>query len=391
MANDHLLRRSVDALDDVFYVYDEGGALVFWNDRLNDLFDLTDEDLHGMAPTEFFLEADREGVERAVAEIFEDGETVVEARADTTEGTIRFQLSGQRLTDDDGTVLGFGGVARDVTDQREQAVKLAAQNERLSEFATLLAHDVRNPLTVAHAGLDLYDSDGDTEHLDRAKSSLGRIERIVDDVLAVASDGRAVTETEPVELAAVARDAWRMVETAEATLDLRTTTTVDADRSRLERLFENLFRNAVEHGSTSPRSSSDHEDPVEHAGPGVTVTVEDTSVGFVVRDDGPGVDAADRDTVFEPGVSNAVGGTGFGLYIVETIAEAHGWTVTLTGTDDGGDESGPGDSAPPEFDGSGNASLEPDPSGTGAAATSPGAQFEFTLVPGETDEFCLSP
>jgi len=373
MGNEGLLRRSADALDDVIYVYDETGRLVFWNDRLEELFDLTDDELDGMAPTEFFLEADHADVERAVGEIFEGGETVVEARADTTEGTIRFQLSGHLLTDDDGTVLGFGGVGRDVTEQREQAVKLAAQNERLSEFATLLAHDVRNPLTVAHAGLDLYESDGDTEHLDRAKSSLGRIEQIVDDVLAVASDGRAVTETEPVELAEVARDAWRMVETAEATLDLRTTTTVDVDRSRLERLFENLFRNAV-----------------EHARPTVTVTVEDTPVGFVVRDDGPGIDPADRETVFDPGVSNAIDGTGFGLYIVETIAEAHGWTVALTDADDAVDESVPGGSSSSGSDDSGTEEAATSPE-AGEATTSPGAQFEFTLFPGETDDFRLSP
>jgi len=365
MANDQLLRRSVDALDDVVYVYDEGGALVFWNDRLNDLFDLTDEDLHGMAPTEFFLEADREGVERAVGEVFADGETVVEARADTTDGMVRFQLSAHLLTDEDGTILGFAGVGRDVTDQREQAVKLAAQNERLSEFATLLAHDVRNPLTVAHAGLDLYESDGDTEHLDRAKSSLGRIERIVDDVLTVASDGRAVTETEPVELAGVARAAWGMVATDEATLDVRTAATVDADRSRLQRLFENLFRNAV-----------------EHVGPTVTVTVEDTPVGFVVGDDGPGIDAVDRETVFDPGFSTGTDGTGFGLYIVETIAEAHGWTVAVTDAGDGVSKStAAADSDAPESDWS----------VSGGTDTSHGARFELTLFPGETDEFCLSP
>jgi PAS domain S-box-containing protein len=364
MGNEGLLRRSVDALDDVVYVYDESGRLAFWNERLNELFDLTDEELAGMAPTEFFLEPDRAGVERAVEEVFEEGETVVEARAETTEGTVRFQLSGHLLTDDDGTVLGFGGVGRDVTDQREQAVQLAAQNDRLSEFAALLAHDVRNPLTVAHAGLDLYETDGDEEHLDRARSSLDRIERIIDDVLTVASDGRAVSETEPVALSAVARDAWTMVETDEATLDVRTTATVEADRDRLGRLFENLFRNAV-----------------EHAGPAVTVGVEDTPVGFAVRDDGPGIDAADRETVFDPGYSTVTDGTGFGLYIVETIAEAHGWTVAVTDAGDGdSNESSAADSASPERD-------RPVSGGRGASL---GARFEFTLFPGETDEFCLS-
>jgi PAS domain S-box-containing protein len=345
--DDLLLRRAVDELDDVVYVYDETGRLVYWNDRLNQLFDLTDDDLSGMAPTDFFLEPDREGVERAVGEVFEHGETVVEARGDTTEGTVRFQLSAHLLTDDDGTVLGFAGVGRDVTEEREQAVKLTAQNERLSEFARLLAHDVRNPLTVAHAGLDLYEGGDDPEHLDRARASLGRIEGIIDDVLTVAADGRAVTDAEPVALATVVRDAWEMVATADATLDVRTDGTVDADPTRLGRLFENLFRNAV-----------------EHAGRDCTVTVTDTPVGFAVCDDGPGIGPADRDTVFEPGFSGTDDGTGLGLYVVETIASAHGWTVAVTDGD--------------VVDAT--AGAEP-----WSEETTSGTCFEFTLFPGESE------
>jgi PAS domain S-box-containing protein len=352
MGGDDLLRQAVDELDDVVYVYDDAVRLVYWNDRLNDLFDLTDEELCGMTPTDFFLEPDREGVERAVAEVFEHGETVVEARGDTTEGVVHFQLSAHLLTDD-GTVLGFAGVGRDVTEAREQAVKLAAQNERLSEFARLLAHDVRNPLTVAHAGLDLYESGGDAEHLERARTSLGRIEGIIDDVLTVAADGRAVTDPEPVALAAVVRDAWEMVATAEAALDVRTDATVEADSARLGRLFENLFRNAV-----------------EHAGRACTVTVTDTPVGFAVCDDGPGIDPADRDTVFEPGFSGTADGTGLGLYVVETIASAHGWTVSVADGD-----------APDADDVSDvSAGLEP-----WSETTAPGACFEFTLFPGGSE------
>ncbi|MDS0473867.1 PAS domain-containing sensor histidine kinase [Natrinema sp. 1APR25-10V2] len=330
MIEDVLLRQSVNVLDDVFYIYDERGELVFWNDRLGKLFDLTDEQLAGTTPMEFFLEADRPAVERAVEAVFDTGEVVVEARANTTEGTILFELSGRRLTDADGSVVGFCGVGRDVTEQREQAIKLAAQNDRLSEFAAILTHDLRNPLAVAYGDLEGYRTDGDDEQLDSLGDSLDRIGRIIDDVFVIARDGRGVMDAEPVDLTTVARDAWEMVDTADATLDVRTTTTVNADGSRLQRLFENLFRNAV-----------------EHAGPSVTVTVTETTAGFAVEDDGPGIAVEDREHVFDPGFSRLTDGTGFGLYIVETIAEAHGWTVAVT---------------------------------EGAAG---GVRFEFTVVPGD--------
>ena len=56
--------------------------------------------------------------------------------------------------------------------------------------------------------------------------------------------------------------------------------------------------------------------------------------GFYVVDDGPGIDEADRDQLFEGGYSTAEGGTGLGLAIVREIANAHGWSVSLEEPDE---------------------------------------------------------
>jgi len=90
-----------------------------------------------------------------------------------------------------------------------------------------------------------------------------------------------------------------------------------ADPGRLKRLLQNLFRNAAEHG-------------------GDRVVVGDLSDGFYVADNGPGIPENRRDEVFESGHTTSESGTGFGLAIVERIAEAHGWEVTLTAGADGG-------------------------------------------------------
>jgi signal transduction histidine kinase len=95
--------------------------------------------------------------------------------------------------------------------------------------------------------------------------------------------------------------------------------TVDARPSQLTGLFENLFRNAV-----------------EHAGPDVTVRVGPMDAGFYVADDGPGIPEGERESVFDVGETSQADGTGMGLAIVEQIAGAHGWTVSLAESADGG-------------------------------------------------------
>ncbi|MFC6975297.1 histidine kinase dimerization/phospho-acceptor domain-containing protein [Halomicroarcula sp. GCM10025709] len=128
-----------------------------------------------------------------MADIYETGETVVEAVARTTEGRVRFELTGRLLTDDDGTAVGFAGTGRDVTDRRDETWQLARENERLAEFADVLAHDLRNPLSVASGHLALararVDDPEATEQLDRLAAAHSRIETIIADIRSAAARG----------------------------------------------------------------------------------------------------------------------------------------------------------------------------------------------------------
>ncbi|WP_148416338.1 ATP-binding protein [Haloferax sp. KTX1] len=317
---------ALDALDDVFYVYDREGRLVSWNERLSDLTGLSDAELTGMSADAFFHEADHPAVKRAVEEVIRTGTTVVEARLPTDDGTLLFQLTGRRLTGPDGEVVGFCGVGRDITTRRKHEEQLAQQNERLGEFARVLSHDLRNPLSVAIGFLDLERQANDSANLERVATSLTRIDDIVTDVLTAARRGTAVVEFTPVSVEAVARRAWDTVETDDATLVVESTATVHADPGRLQRLFENLFRNAVEHGSADGRAS-----PLT-----VRVTASPADKTVAVEDDGTGIDAADAARVFERGFTTSAEGTGFGLDIVRSLAEAHGWSVSVGAAATGG-------------------------------------------------------
>ncbi|PSP70183.1 hypothetical protein BRC79_02660 [Halobacteriales archaeon QH_8_67_27] len=253
-----------------------------------------------------------------------------------------YDLSVSSLDDGEGDIVGYVVLIYDITRQkrREQQLerrtealqretaKLQHQNERLDEFASIISHDLRNPLNVAtgrlaHASQGLDGPDDTTvidgEAVEAIERSHRRIERIVEDTLTLAREGKVITETEPVSLEDTASEAWANVETPEGTLVVETDETIEGDRGRLLTLFENLFRNAVEHSDAD-----------------VVVCVEslEDRAGFAVADDGPGIPDDQKEDVFTYGFSTNDEGTGLGLSIVSDIVAAHGWQIEVTNTVD---------------------------------------------------------
>jgi len=222
-------------------------------------------------------------------------------------------------------------------DRIERERELQRQNERLESFVSVVSHDLRNPLTVLTGALELAERTGDPEHFERGKRARDRMEQLIEDLLTFARQGESVEDPTPVDVAEVAEASWDAVATAGATLEVHADLELRCHEGRFRELLENLFRNAVEHGSTSPPSQAP-EDAVEHGGEQVSVTVGELPdhEGFYVADDGPGIPPERRSEVFESGVSTSDDGTGFGLSIVDQIATAHDWEITVTESDAGG-------------------------------------------------------
>ncbi|NLV08479.1 histidine kinase [Halomicrobium mukohataei] len=219
--------------------------------------------------------------------------------------------------------------------QQQLAVRereLAEQNRRLERFASIASHDLRNPLQVADGYVQQLREESDDERLDEISQALGRIGTIIDDVLALARSGDGAMTKTAVDLTAAVERAWETVDTGDATLECAVSGTVQADEDRLARLFENLFRNAMEHGFTA---STTRDRRAGGTDTDLTVRVVPAENGFAVEDDGVGIPREKRESVVELGHSEG-GGTGLGLAIVARIAEAHDWTVTVEESDAGG-------------------------------------------------------
>jgi len=221
-----------------------------------------------------------------------------------------------------GASLGLliGGYAARLRGTNRQ---LEERTERLETFAGIVSHDLRNPLTVARGRLDLaqteLDGSGAVEHLEAVDAAHERMERLTETLLRLASTGKGLEDPEVVDLGSLAAESWRVVESDVGTLGVDLDRRARADPERVRQLFENLFRNALEHG-VGDGTDTDEESSV-------TVTVGPLDDGFYVADDGPGIAPQRRDAVFETGHTD--GGTGLGLAIVRRVADDHGWSVSV--------------------------------------------------------------
>jgi PAS domain S-box-containing protein len=212
------------------------------------------------------------------------------------------------------------GTITDISERVEGWAELEREHERLEQFASVVSHDLRNPLNVAIGRLQLVDQECNSDHIGAIERSLEEMEELIDNVVSLARDGSRLTEPERVALSDAATTAWSMVSTQDAGFELADSLgVVESTEQRLTELFKHLMRNAL-----------------DHAGPDVTIRVGTTEQGFFVEDDGDGIDDDVIDNALEDGYTTAANATGFGLTIVEEIADAHEWTVQLTESSTGG-------------------------------------------------------
>lgn len=317
------LRQVIDLVPDPIFANNREGEYLLANEATAETFGKNPEEVEGSKIQE--VVSDEGEPDRLLAddlEVIESGEsTTVTEKITTADGETR-QFKTTRIpyshSSGEEAVLGY---ARDITELKDRESRLKRQNERLNEFASVISHDLRSPLSVAMGRAELVAEECDSDYITDVTESLSRMDVLIEDLLKLARQGRDIGERDRIVVEELAADCWENVEPSGATLVTNGKTAVSANRSRLKQAFENLFRNAVDHGDES-----------------VTVTVGplDNEDGFYIEDDGAGIPEEGREDVFESGFSTNPEGTGFGLAIVNRICEAHGWEITADESDAGG-------------------------------------------------------
>jgi PAS domain S-box-containing protein len=320
---DSLLNNVEDAI--FLITVDEGkGSIRFEFERLNPSYErqtgLRTAEVQGQTPRDVFGDEQGADLEANYHRCVNAGESIsYQEELRVGEGA-RFWQTKLAPVVSDGEITRLVGVTRNVTERVERERRLRQQNERLEEFASVISHDLRNPLNVAQVRGTLLAEETESDHLEPLLRSLDRMEAIVEDTLTLARQGDTIRETESISLTDLVGKCWATVDTKDATIEIVDDMDFKGDPDRLRQVFENLFRNAVEHGGSD-----------------VTVRVGcRDGTGIYVEDDGPGIPVEKREEVFKPGHTSAQGGTGFGLTIVKRIVEAHGWELSVTDGTDGG-------------------------------------------------------
>ena len=217
----------------------------------------------------------------------------------------------------------------------ETRTELEQSNEKLEQFAYVASHDLQEPLRMISSYMQLLEQElgdelaGETkEYMEFAADGANRMKAMIDGLLQYS---RVKTDGDPFEtvdsdelLDEILQDLELKIAESEVEINREQLPTVTADRSQLGQVFQNLIKNAIEHG--------DENTVVE-----ITATADEDHTEFAVADNGPGIPEDRQNDIFD--IFNKGGssdGTGIGLAVCQQVVERHGGEITVDSTEGDG-------------------------------------------------------
>lgn len=249
-------------------------------------------------------------------------------RMETTSGDYKWVRTMGTVVewDDAGEPLRAVGIHLDIDDQKRNQLQLARRTEQLEALNRVVRHDIRNDMNVLHmwaTELEEHVDEAGTEALEQILSASRHIIELTDvarefiESLGMEDE----LDIEPVDLRDVLSNELNTQRRAYPDADFEVHGKLPPVAVRgnemLSSVFRNLLVNAVEHNDSATPTVT------------VSVTVRERKVEVRVADDGPGIADPLKDAIFDKGSKGLSGGTGIGLYLVETLVESYGGDVWI--------------------------------------------------------------
>jgi PAS domain S-box-containing protein len=332
------------------------GQITYTNDRSLELFGLSREEFYETNSASLVHPEDKAMLHEVLSAAVRDkrGWQNVLIRWRTKGGSYReFESNASPIFDENGELVGFQGVDRDVTERKqaeEEREKLAVQNwrlqkmESLSRMAGAIAHHFNNQLAAVMMNMEMVISDlprhgGPFERLSEGMQSARKAAKVSTQMLTYL--GQTTAPREPLDLTTVCQQHLPVIQAALPTdvvmaLDLPTPgPLVVASADHVQQILTNLVTNAWEASTgqgtirVSIKTILAEDIPTEHRFP-IDWQPQDTGYACLeVADAGCGIALQDIEKVFDPFFSTKFPGRGLGLSVVLGIVRGQEGVITV--------------------------------------------------------------
>ncbi|MBI4976627.1 MAG: PAS domain S-box protein [Spirochaetes bacterium] len=345
--NEQKFRMIFDSVNDAIFVHDvETGAILDVNRKMCEMYRCSREEALAGSISAFSANTPPyTAVEAArwLTRAREEGPQLFDWRARDRLGNL-FWVEVNARCAEIGDAKRFLVVVRDISQRKTAEDRIASytaelerSNRDLEDFAYIASHDLQEPLRKVRTFGDLLvkktaDTVGDEgrNYVTRMQQSTTRMQQLIIDLLAYSRVGTRGGIFEHVRLDDALDDALETldleIENAHARIERQPLPMIDADRSQMRQLFQNIIANAVKFRKPG-------------LPPVIRITAVETDDGFVsisIEDNGIGFDETYRDKIFvifqRLHGRDDFGGTGVGLAICKKIVERHGGTISAEST-----------------------------------------------------------
>jgi PAS domain S-box-containing protein len=358
-------RLLVDSVEDyAIFLLDVSGYIETWNHGAEKMTGYRSDEIIGSHYSILSPQSDT-GLTKSDKELLQaaqDGNTEVEAWCVKKDGS-RFWADEvlTALFTNEGSLIGFANITRDITDKKRskgaliaankllkhQHLELEALNSVKDEFVSLASHQLRTPATgiKQFLGLLLEGYAGQltiqqSEYIKKAYDSNERQINLVNDLLRTAQidAGKVILDKSLIDVHAIIisvidnlRELFASRQQTVFVNEKGNPANVFADESRIRMVLENIIDNASKY--------------TENGGI-ITITLSETNIyaQISIKDTGVGIDAKDIKKVFNKfnrlpnKLSDTAGGTGLGLYWAKKIVNLHKGNIGVKSTINQGTE-----------------------------------------------------